>query len=197
MKRASILFTAIFVFSAFFFAVGESVKAEIAIGAAAENFSLPDTNGKNRSLNDLKGEKGSVVVFLSAQCPVVKAYNERINQIAADYKAKGINFIGINSNSSESLELVKSHAEETYKFPVLIDKNNVLADAFGANVTPEMFYLDEKNILVYHGAIDNDKSGKNITINYLRDAFDLNLAGKSVVKTTANAFGCSIKRVSK
>lgn len=197
MKRASILFTAIFVFSAFFFVGGESVKADIAIGAAAENFSLPDTNGKNQSLNDLKGEKGSVVVFLSAQCPVVKIYNERINQIAADYKAKGINFIGINSNSSESPDAVKSHAEETYKFPVLIDKNNVLADTFGANVTPEMFYFNEKNILIYHGAIDNDKSGKNITINYLRDAFDLNLAGKAVVKTTANAFGCSIKRVSK
>lgn len=221
MKRLSILFTAIFAFMAFFFSISENVKAEISIGGTVENFSLPDTNGKKQTLNDLKGEKGTVVVFLSAQCPVVRGYNDRINQIAADYKAKGINFIGINSNSTESLELVKSHADETYNFtvadnkpipegetvpvrasgnykiPVLIDKGNVIADQFGANVTPEIFYLDEKNVLIYHGAIDNDRSGKNITINYLRDAFDLTLAGKAVTKTTANAFGCGIKRVSK
>ena len=197
MKRLSILFTAIFAFTALFFSINENVKAEISIGGTVGNFSLPDTNGKNQTLNDLKGEKGTVIVFVSAQCPVVKAYNERINQIAADYKAKGINFVGINSNSTETEAQIKSHTEETYKFSVLIDKGNVIADQFGANVTPEMFYFNEKNVLVYHGAIDDDKSGKNIQINYLRDAFDLTLAGKAVTKTTANAFGCGIKRVSK
>ena len=120
MKRLSILFTAIFAFTALFFSISENVKAEISIGGTVGNFSLPDTNGKNQTLNDLKGEKGTVVVFLSAQCPVVKAYNERINQIAADYKAKGINFIGINSNSTETEAQIKSHTEETYKFSVLI-----------------------------------------------------------------------------
>ena len=196
MKRKSIFLAAILI--AFICISGSESNAQgIAIGAAAENFSLPDTSGKTQSLNDLKGEKGSVVVFLSAQCPVVKIYNDRINQIAADYEAKGIKFIGINSNSTESLELVKSHAAENYKFPMLIDKGNVLADRFGANVTPEIFYFNEKNVLVYHGAIDNDKSGNNITVNYLRDAFDLTLAGKAVTKTTANAFGCSIKRAAK
>ncbi|CAN5269905.1 hypothetical protein BH10ACI1_BH10ACI1_01270 [soil metagenome] len=196
MKRKSIFLAVIL--AIFAFVLCPKLNAQgLGIGAMAENFSLPDTNEKSQSLNDLKGEKGAVVVFLSAQCPVVRAYNDRITQLAADYKAKGINFIGINSNSTESLELVKSHAEETYKFPVLIDKGNVLADIFGANATPEMFYFNEKNVLVYHGAIDNDRSGKNITINYLRDALDANLAGKAVAKTTANAFGCSIKRVSK
>ena len=87
-----------------------------------ENFSLPDTSGKTHSFNDLKGGNGIAVIFLSAQCPVVKGYNERINQVAADYAAKGINFVGINSNATESLDLVKSHAAENYKFPVLIDK---------------------------------------------------------------------------
>ena len=196
MNRRSIFLVAILV--AFVCVLSSESNAQgLVIGAMAENFALPDTNGKSQSLNNLKGEKGTIVVFLSAQCPVVKAYNSRINQIAADYEAKGIKFIGINSNATESLDFVKSHATETYKFSVLIDKGNVLADTFGANVTPEMFYFNEKNVLIYHGAIDNDKSGNNITINYLRDALDANLAGKAVAKTTANAFGCGIKRATK
>jgi peroxiredoxin len=160
-----------------------------------ENFKLADTNGAEKSLNDLKGKKGAILVFVSAQCPVVKGYNERISGFAADFAAKGINVIGINSNHTESLEWVKSHAAEKYKFPVLIDKGNVLADKLGANVTPEIFYVNEKNVLVYHGAIDNSRSGENITENYLRGAVEANLSGKPVAKPTVNAFGCSIKRV--
>jgi peroxiredoxin len=170
-------------------------SGDFAVGSSIDNFSLPDTNGKVQSFNDLKGKNGAVVVFLSAQCPVVKAYNERINQLAAEYQSKGITFIGINSNSTESLDWVKSHAAENYKFPVLIDKGNVLADKLGATVTPEAYYFDGKNVLLYHGAIDNDKSGKAITDAYLRVAFDSSLAGKAIAKTRANAFGCSIKRV--
>ena len=92
---------------------------------------------------------------------------------------------------------MKKHAEEHYKFPVLIDKGNVLADKFGATVTPEVFYFNEKNVLIYRGAIDNSRKGDQITENYLRDAFDATLSGKTVAKTSANAFGCSIKRVEK
>jgi peroxiredoxin len=195
MKRKGILLATILVTFAFVSSV--SVRADIAIGGTIENFTLTDTNGKSQSFNDLKGKNGAVIVFVSAQCPVVKAYNERISKLAADYQAKGINFIAINSNSTESLDWVKSNAEENYKFTVLIDKGNVIADQLGANVTPEMFYFNEKNVLVYHGAIDNDKSGDNPTNNYLRDAIDATLAGKTVAKTTALAFGCGIKRASK
>jgi peroxiredoxin len=165
------------------------------IGTAVDNFTLPDTDGKSQSLNDLRGKNGAVIVFLSAQCPVVRGYHERINQIAADYQSKGINFIGVNSNATESLDWVKSNViEYQYKFPVLIDKGNVLADKLGATVTPEVYYLDAKNILLYHGAIDNDRSGRNVSENFLRTAFDASLSGKKIEKTTANAFGCTIKR---
>ena len=79
----------------------------------------------------------------------------------------------------------------------MIDKGNVLADNLGASVTPEVYYFNAKNVLLYHGPVDNDRSGKNITINYLRDASDATLAGKAIKTTTANAFGCSIKRAGK
>src|SRR5262245_29140686 len=70
----------------------------IEIGSTAENFSLPDTDGKMQTLNGLRGKKGTVVVWLSAQCPVVKGYKDRINEIATEAQARGINFVGINSN---------------------------------------------------------------------------------------------------
>lgn len=195
-KKSTILFS-IFALIAFVLVPTVSEAGDFAVGTTLENFSLPDTAGKTHSFNDLKGKNGAVIVFLSAQCPVVKAYNERISQIAADYASKGIAFIGINSNSTESLDWVKSNAAENYKFPVLIDKGNVFADKLGATVTPEVYYIDAKNVLRYHGAIDDDKSAKAIKKNYLRTAFDSSLAGKVIEETRANAFGCSIKRVEK
>jgi len=194
MKRALSLLTTFFAIIALISFVNSSAKAQINVGATLDNFTLTDINGKQQSFNDLKGKNGAVVIFLSIQCPVVRGYNDRINQIAAAYQAKGINFIGINSNSSESPDEVKRHAQEHYKFPVLIDKDNVLADRLDANVTPEAFYFNDKNVLLYHGAIDNDRSGKNVTENYLTVAFDSALNGKPVAKTRANAFGCTIKR---
>lgn len=193
-QKSAVLFT-VFAMLAFVLVPTTSEAGDFAIGTTLENFSLPDTAGKTHSFNDLKGKNGAVIVFLSAQCPVVKAYNERVSQIAADYAAKGITFIGVNSNSTESLDGVKSHAAENYKFPMLIDKGNVFADKLGATVTPEVYYFDAKNVLKYHGAIDNDRSGKAITDNYLRSAFDASLSGKAIAKTKANAFGCSIKRI--
>ena len=196
MKRKIVLFVAIFALFVSFANVGEADN--FAVGAKLDDFKLVDTGGKEHSFNSLKEKNGAVLVFLSAQCPVVKAYNDRINQIAADYQAKGIKFIGINSNATESLEWVKSDAAEVgYKFPVLIDKGNVLADKLGATVTPEVYYFDDKNVLLYHGAIDNDRSGKNVSENILRAAFDAKLGGKAITKTKSSAFGCSIKRVEK
>ena len=188
MKKALFLFTVFFAFS-----LGANAQG-LAVGAKMENFSLADISGKMQTLNSLKGSKGAVVIFVSSKCPVVGMYNERINQLAADYKAKGINLIGINSNVTENGEMVKTHAELTYKFPILIDKNSLLADKLGAASTPETFFVDAKNVLLYHGAIDNDRSGNNITEAFLRTAFDASLAGKKIEKTSTVAIGCSIKR---
>jgi len=195
MKHTGLVFGIILTVVSLFMASTANAQGP-KIGSAVENFTLTDINGKSQSLDSLKGKNGAVVVFLSAQCPVVRGYHQRINQIAADYEAKGINFIGVNSNVSESLEWVRSNAAEyQYKFPVLIDKGNVLADKLGATVTPEAYYLDAKNTLLYHGAIDNDRSGRNVSENYLKTAFDASLSGKKIERTTANAFGCSIRRV--
>lgn len=188
MKRIVFLLVAIAAFAIVANAQG------IAVGAKIDNFTLPDTDGKMQSLTDMKGKNGTVIIFVSAQCPVVRAYNDRMNQLVADYKAKGINIIGVNSNVTETPEQIKSHASQTYKFPVLIDKGYVLADKLGANTTPEAYYIDANNVLLYHGAIDNDRSGRNVTTMYLKAAFDSTLAGDKIAVPTSRAFGCTIKR---
>lgn len=165
------------------------------IGSKLESFSLKDPNGKLHSTEELRGKNGTLIVFLSAQCPVVKAYNERIDSLAASYKEKGINFVGIYSNTTESLEWVREHSNEHYKFTTLVDEGNVIADRFDAQFTPEVFYFNGKDILEYHGAIDNDRSGRNISIEYLKTAFEEKLAGKDIAQKETRAFGCSIKRV--
>ena len=200
MKRKSILFIALFALTATFFVSTNSTNAKgtLAIGAKLDNFTLPAPDGKNHSYKDLKGKNGTLIVFLSVQCPVVKMYDKRINEIAEAYQAKGINFIGIYSNKAESSEKVAIHIKDIqYKFPVLMDKQNVFADLLGATRTPEVFYFNADDIHIYHGAIDNDRSGNNISKEYLKTAFDEKLAGKEISENNTNAFGCSIKRVEK
>jgi peroxiredoxin len=138
-----------------------------------------------------------VLIFVAVKCPVSNAYNERMEKLAQDYKARGINVVGINSNVAESADDVKTHAvNNKLGFPILKDPGNKIADRLGATVTPEAYFLDAGNKLVYRGRIDNAKDASQVNANELRDALDAILAGKPVAKTTANAFGCSIKRAS-
>lgn len=171
------------------------VPAPMAIGATAENFNLPDADGKDHSLNSLKGKNGTVLIFVATKCPVSNAYNERMEKLAQDYKAKGINVVGINSNVAELAAEIKSHAASNkLTFPILKDGGNKVADAFGATVTPEAFFLDADNKLVYRGRIDNARDVSQVVSSDLRDALDAGLAGKPIAKSTATAFGCTIKR---
>jgi peroxiredoxin len=168
----------------------------LAIGSTVENFSLPDSNGAEKSLSSLKGTKGTVIVFYSTRCPWVAAYAERIDQIAKDYKSKGINVVGINANSTEREEEIKTKSA-SLSFPMLIDKGNKIADALGAERTPEIFFLNSNNVLVFHGAIDNNKDVSMANKPFLRDAIDATLSGKAIEKADIPAVGCTIKKATK
>src|SRR5713101_7976275 len=176
---------------------GNDLPAPPAIGATIDDFKLPDVDGGTHSLNSLKGKNGAVLIFIATRCPVSNGYNERMEALAQDYKAKGINVIGINSNVTEPASEVKSHAAEKHlTFTILKDDGNKIADRFGATKTPEAYVLDASNKLVYHGRIDNSLKIEGVTTNNLRDALNELLAGKQVSKTGGAAFGCTIKRVS-
>jgi peroxiredoxin len=166
-----------------------------AIGATIVDFTLPDVDGKDHSLNSLKGKHGTVLIFIAVQCPVSNAYNERMEKIARDYQARGVNVVGINANATESAAEVKAHAAARHlTFPILKDNGNKLADSLGATRTPEAYFIDEGNKLIYHGRVDNSRDISQVNSSELREALEANLAGKPVAKTTASAFGCSIKR---
>jgi len=166
-----------------------------AIGTTIDDFRLPDADGKEHSLNSLKGKNGTVLIFIATKCPVSNAYNERMEKLAQDYKARGVNVVGINSNVTEPAAEVKSHAAEKHlTFTILKDDGNKIADRLGATRTPEVYALDGSGKLVYHGRIDNSQRLEGVSANDLRNALDEMLAGKPVTKTGGAAFGCTIKR---
>lgn len=171
------------------------ISAPPIIGSTIVDFTLPDASGAAHSLASLSGKNGTVLIFIAVQCPVSNGYNERMEKLAQDYKARGISIIGINANSTESAADVKAHAaSHNLTFPILKDEGNKIADMLGATRTPEAYFLDATNKLMYHGRIDNSRDITQVNSNELRDALEATLAGKPVPKTTANAFGCSIKR---
>lgn len=173
------------------------LPAPPAIGTTIDDFKLPDVDGAEHSLKSLAGKNGAVLIFIATKCPVSNAYNDRMEKLAQDYKAKGINVIGINSNNTEPAAEVKSHAGEKHlTFTILKDDGNKIADRLGATRTPEAYVIDASGKLVYHGRIDNAQNTANITSSDLRDALDEMLSGKAITKTGGAAFGCSIKRVS-
>src|SRR5215470_9929098 len=135
-RMVSIVLAALFLITAAVIAgSGRSneVPAPPAIGATIDEFTLPDVNGQEHSLKSLKGKNGTVLIFIAVQCPVSNAYNERMEKLAVDYKARGINVVGINANSTEDAAAVKAHAaDKKLTFPILKDNGNKIADRLGA-----------------------------------------------------------------
>lgn len=198
-RNLSILLASLFVIAGAVFAVGARAAGEVppppAIGSTIEDFTLPDADNKDHSLKSLAGKNGTVLLFISVQCPVSNAYNERMAKLAEDYKAKGIAIIGINSNVAEDATAIKAHAaEHKLAFPILKDSGNKIADKLGASVTPEAYFIDVNNKLLYHGRIDNARNPVQLETSDLRAALDAALGGKTIDKAEAKAFGCTIKR---
>lgn len=178
-------------------AAARSLVFDAPVGSTVADFKLPDAAGKEHALSSLKGKNGTVLIFVSTNCPVSNAYNERMEKLAQELKAKGVAVVGINANSGESADDIKRHsAQHSLTFPILKDAGNRVADQLGAAVTPEAYFLDTQSKVVYKGRIDNSRNGDNITATELRDAIEATIAGKPVEKTEVRAFGCSIKRAS-
>jgi peroxiredoxin len=173
----------------------DTVSEPGSVGSVVADFKLPDVDGHEHTLSSVKGKNGTVLIFIGVQCPVSNAYNERMEKLAQEYKARGINVVGINANSTESASDVKAHAAiNNLTFLILKDNGNKIADALGAQRTPEAYVLDGGNKIVYRGRIDNARNAGSVTASELREAVDAVLAGKPVAKSSVPAFGCSIKR---
>ena len=170
---------------------------EFKVGSQVTDFPLKQLDGSPVQFSALKGNL-TLVIFISVQCPVSNSYNERMNALYQDYAPKGVHFVVINANRTEPPSAVSEHARaHNFGFTVFKDDNNVVADRFGATVTPETYLIDSTGTIRYHGSIDDSMNLSRVTTQRLRLALDAVLAGKEPPQTETKAFGCTIKRVQK
>lgn len=162
---------------------------------------MQDISGKEIAIKDAKKEKGVLVMFSCNTCPYVIKNQERTILISEFAVKHNVGVIILNSNeaqrsSEDSYAAMKSYAKsQNYKWNYVVDKNNEVADAFGANRTPECFLFDKDLKLVYHGAIDDSPSDvTTISRNHLQVAIDEMTAGKDVTVKESKSVGCTIKR---
>ena len=175
---------------------GSDVPAAPPIGSKMPGLKLATLAGDSTDLAKYANKNGVLVIFVSVQCPVSNAYNERMEGLAQEWRSRGFGVVGINSNRAETPDAVAAHAREhNLTFPILKDNNNVLADALGASFTPETYLFDASGILRYHGRIDDSKDPNGISKRDLRDALEAVAGGKPVAVSETKAFGCTIKRV--
>lgn len=187
------------------FLVSFSDSEQIKVGDKAPKHTLEMTNidGKKVSLNSLNGKNGLCVIYSCNTCPWVIAWEDRYNEIYKECTNQGIGFVLVNSNEAkregaDSMDEMKKHAEEKgyLDFAYVVDENHVLADAFGATKTPDVFLFNADLELVYKGAIDDNSKDKNaVEEPYLMNAVKALSAGKEINPATTKALGCSIKRI--
>ena len=170
---------------------------EFKVGGKVADFAVQDLNGQSHTFASLKGDV-TVVTFVSVQCPVSNAYNDRMNALYKDYSAKGVKFIFVNANRTEAASEVAEHAKAVgFAFPVYKDAGNRVADSFDAQVTPENYVIDRTGTMRYHGSIDDSQNAARVRKQSLREALDAVLAGSAVEAPETKAFGCTIKRARK
>ncbi|MDT7829745.1 thioredoxin family protein [Pricia sp. S334] len=172
------------------------------LGTKAPEFSLTDTvMDKTVNLHALKGDKGTVIMFICNHCPFVKHVNPEIVKVAENYQDRGIAFAAISSNDVENYpqdapHLMKETAkQEGYPFPYLYDETQGTAKAFDAACTPDFYLFDSDLELVYRGQLDDSRpeNGIPLTGNDLRNALDALLKGKTIDPDQKPSIGCNIK----
>lgn len=167
-----------------------------------QEIKMKDISGKEVSLKDAKTENGLLVMFSCNTCPYVIKNQGRTNEVCKYAQNKGIGIAILNSNEAkrgddDSFEKMKEYAgNQGYNWNYLVDNNSTMADAFGANRTPECFLFDKNGKLVYHGAIDDNPSDASaVTRKHLILAIDAIEEGKEVIVKESRSVGCTIKRL--
>ncbi len=172
------------------------------LGTQAPDFNILDViSGEKKTLNDIKGEKGLVVMFICAHCPYVKHLEEEIAFVSEKYQRKGIGFVAISSNDAAAYpddapeKLLEQAEENDFDFPYLYDRTQEVAKAYEAACTPDFFLFDADLKCVYRGRFDASTPGNEepVTGEDLREAMDQLLDGASVYEDQKPSMGCNIK----
>jgi peroxiredoxin len=172
----------------------DNLRAQV--GTRIADFQLADDEGKPHSLEDYAG-KILVLEFWSYKCPPSAAYDDRIKELDAKYRRRGVMVLAVDSNKNEPADEVRVNGNSRQlPYPVLMDPSGNLADSLGATHTPSVAVLDGSGVLRYRGAIDNNRRpGESGRIAYLENALDALLSGQPVQHSeTRMSGGCTIKR---
>ncbi len=172
-----------------------SAWAELKPGDKAPDFELFGVDYKYHSPAQYAGSKAMVVVFTCNHCPVARAYEDKLVEIANTYQPKGVQFIAINPNPADMVaadgfpQMVERAKKKEFPYPYLYDETQKVARAYGATCTPHVFVAGPGDTILYAGAVDNQHKEPN----YLADALDDILAGREVKQAKTAQFGCSVK----
>jgi peroxiredoxin len=190
-------------------ASAQEVHPTLALGSAAPDFSLPGVDGKTHSLSEYASSPILVVAFTCNHCPIAQMYEQRIQQLATDYKKRGVAVVAIEPNDPaairidelDSSDISDSLAEmkirTVYKhltYPYLYDgATQQVTRAYGPQATPHVFIFDQQRHLRYEGRIDNSYRTELVKSQDARSAIDVLLAHKDVAVKHTGVFGCSTK----
>ncbi len=172
------------------------------LGTPAPEFELPEPlGGQARSLDELRGEKATLIVFICNHCPYVRHVIDGIVSLARDYQSKGVSVVAINSNDVANYpddapdKMAMWATEKSFGFPYLYDETQAVAKAYGAVCTPDFFLFDKNLACVYRGRLDSATpgNGEPVTGADLRAALDALLEAKPVGETQKPSMGCNIK----
>lgn len=167
-----------------------------AVGDTAPDFTLPDLKGAQVTLSKIEGVR--VLEWVNPDCPFVQRHYTAgtMKKLAADYGAKGVTWLTINSTNYMTAEANQKFAEaHALTQTILLDPSGAVGHLYGAATTPHMFVIDAGGKIVYAGAIDSDPRGTGgaAVTNYVAAALDELLAGKPVTTSETTPYGCSVK----
>lgn len=174
----------------------------IPLGTIAPEFYLKDTNSNNSySFEDLKGSKGTLVIFMCNHCPFVLHVIKEIVMIANDYRVQGLGIVAISSNDIEKYpedspeKMTEFAFQNKIDFPYLFDETQEIAKAYDAACTPDFFLFDSQNKLFYRGQLDDSRPGNGIPLSGsdLRSAIDALIYNRTLSDIQKPSIGCNIK----
>lgn len=175
------------------------------LGTKAPNFKLIDVvKDKYQELKDVRGDRGTVVMFLCNHCPYVIHIREKIVEISKRYLKEGIGFVAISSNDiqnypADSPEKMRDLAyQQNFDFPYLYDEDQSVAKAYGATCTPDFFLFDSEGKCFYRGRMDGSSPGNEIDVTGvdLTTAIDALIGGHVPLENQMPSVGCNIKWIS-
>ncbi|KEQ18962.1 thioredoxin family protein [Endozoicomonas numazuensis] len=167
-------------------------------GLSAPDFTLPDpATGQLVSLQEVRKEKGVLVMFICNHCPYVVHIEAALMQLGEDYSDRDLGIVAISSNDAEAFpgDAPEKMALKAYPFPYLYDESQSVAKAYDAACTPDFFLFDAELKCVYRGQFDNARPGNNkpATEADLKSAMEAVLSGEPVLESQNPSVGCNIK----